>query len=384
MSQDPYEILGVGRSASPEEIKKAYRKLVRQYHPDVNKEEGVEAKIREINAAYEILNDEEKRARFDRFGAAGVNGNAGGFDGAFTGDLSDIFEQFFGGMGGFSGSRGTGRRQARQGRDLRYDLTITFEEAIFGCEKTIELTRLETCEVCHGNGAEPGTSLKRCLDCNGAGEVRQVRQTFLGSMVTSTTCPRCNGRGEVIETPCKACRGSGQQRKTRNLTVKVPAGVDNGVGIPQRGEGEPGENNGPNGNLMVAIKVLPHEIFRRRENDILLDIQLNVAQAALGAKLTVPTVDGDEQIDIQPGTQSGKVFRLRGHGSQRLRVDGSSSGRGDQLVVIQVQVPTQLTADQKQLFQELSATFGTSTKAETAKSGKGFFERVADFLSGES
>lgn len=383
MSQDPYEVLGVGRSASPEEIKKAYRKLVRQYHPDVNKEEGVDAKIREINAAYEILSDEEKRARFDRFGAAGMNGGAGGFDGAFTGDLGDIFEQFFGGMGGFNSTRGTTRRQPRQGRDLRYDLTISFEESIFGCDKPIELSRLEACEACHGNGAEPGTSPVRCTECNGAGEIRQVRQTFLGSMVTSTTCPKCNGRGETIATPCKVCRGSGQTRKTRTLTIKVPPGIDDGMRIRRSNEGEPGENGGPNGNLQVFIKVLPHEIFRRRENDILLDIQLNVAQAALGANLTVPTVDGDEQLDIQPGTQSGKVIRLRGHGAPRVRSDGSSSGRGDQLVVIQVQVPTQLTADQKRLFQELSATFGTSTKAETAKSGKGFFERVADFLSGE-
>jgi molecular chaperone DnaJ len=385
MPQDPYEILGVSRSASPEEIKKAYRKLVRQYHPDINKEDGVEDKFKEINAAYEILSDEEKRARFDRFGMAGMNGGAGGFDGAFTGDLGDIFEQFFGGMGGFSSGRGgtTGRRQPRQGRDLRADMTITFEESIFGCEKPIDITRQETCDVCNGSGAEPGTSPKRCTECNGAGEVRQVRQTFLGSMVTSSTCPRCNGRGEIIETPCKNCRGTGQNRKTRTLTIKVPPGIDDGMRIRRANEGEPGENGGPNGNLQVFIKVQPHEIFRRRENDILLDIQLNVAQAALGASLTVPTVDGDEQISIPAGTQSGKVIRLRGHGAPRVRSDGSSSGRGDELVVVQVQVPTQLSAEQRRLFEELSATFGTSTKAETAKSGKGFFERVADFLSGE-
>lgn len=384
-SADPYEVLGVARSATPEDIKKAYRKLVRQFHPDINKEPGVEDKFKNINAAYEILSDDEKRQRFDQYGAAGMNG-APGFEGGFTGDISEIFEQFFGGMGGgFGASNGrTGRRQARQGRDLRYDLTISFEEAIFGCEKPVELTKLETCDTCNGSGAEPGTSPKRCTECNGAGEVRQVRQTFLGSMVTSAPCPRCNGRGEIIESPCKTCRGSGQTRKTKTITVKVPAGIDDGMRIRRQNEGEPGENGGPAGNLQIFIKVQPHEIFRRRDNDILLDIQLNVAQAALGAQITVPTVDGDEQADIPPGTQSGKIIRLKSHGAPRIRSDGTANGRGDQLVVIQVQVPSQLTARQRELFEELSTTFGdNNSRIETNKSDKGFFERVSDFLKGE-
>jgi len=382
-STDPYEVLGVSKSASPDEIKKAYRKMVRQYHPDVNKEAEAENRFKQINAAYEILNDEEKRARWDRYGAAGMNpNNGGGFDGAFTGDLSDIFEQFFGGGFNNAARAGTTRRQARQGRDLRADLMVSFEEAIFGVEKPVDVTRLETCETCNGSGAEPGTQPRRCPECNGQGEIRQVRNTFLGSMVTSTTCPRCSGRGEIVDTPCKTCRGAGQVRKTRSITVKVPAGIDDGMRIRRGGEGEPGENGGPNGNLQIFIKVQPHDFFRRRENEILLDIPINIAQAALGATISVPTVDGEEPLDIQPGTQSGKVFRLRGHGAPRIRPDGSAAGRGDQLVVVQVQIPLQLTPDQRRLFTELGATLGT--KIEPQKQGRGFFERIADFLNGEN
>ncbi len=377
MPRDLYEILGVSRSATPDELKKAYRKLARQFHPDVNKDPGAEETFKEVSAAYEILSDEEKRARYDRFGLAGVGNQPGGFGGAgFTGDLNDIFEQFFSGFGG-SAAR-SGRRQARVGRDLRYDMTISFEESIFGVEKQIELTRLETCDNCHGNGAEPGTSLRRCPECGGVGEIRQVRQTFLGSMVTSSACPRCSGKGEIIETPCKVCRGQGQVRKTRQITVSVPGGVDDGTRIRQVGLGEPGENGGPAGNLQVFIKVEQHEFFKRRDNDILVDIPINVAQAALGSTINVPTVDGDEALVIPAGTQSGKVFRLRGHGAPKVRSDGSSTGRGDQLVIMQVVVPTRLSADQKRLFQELAQTLGTDT--EPQKAGKGFFDKVMDFL----
>src|SRR5579864_608490 len=213
MPKDLYEILGVGRGATPDEIKKAYRKLARQYHPDVNKDAAATEHFKEINAAYEILSDEEKRGRYDRFGAAGINGvNGGGPNVSGFGDLNDIFEQFFSGFGGAGNSSARSRRQPRAGRDLRYDLAVSFEESIFGVEKTIDLTRMEPCDNCHGSGAEPGTGLRRCPECNGVGELRQVRQTFLGSMVTSSTCPRCNGRGEVIDTPCHTCRGQGQMR----------------------------------------------------------------------------------------------------------------------------------------------------------------------------
>ena len=387
MAKDLYDLLGVARTASPDDIKKAYRKLARQYHPDVNKDPSAADMFKEINGAYEVLSDDDKRARYDRFGAAGLNQQPGGFSGGGfgAGDLNDIFEQFFGGFStsGGAGARGAGtRRQARAGRDLRYDLTITFEESIFGIEKTIDLTRLEACDTCHGAGAEPGTSMRRCPECNGSGELRQVRQTFLGSMVTASVCPRCTGKGEIIETPCKTCRGQGQIRRTRQVTINVPGGVDDGIRIRQVGLGEPGDSGGPAGNLQVVLKVEPHEFFRRREYDIVIDMPINIAQAALGATITIPTVDGDEPLKIPEGTQTGKVFRLRGHGAPRIRTDGTSTGRGDQLVVVQVEIPTRLTPDQKRLFQELGQTLGSETIPH--KTGKGFFDRVMDFLNGEN
>ena len=382
MPRDLYEILGVARTATPDEIKKAYRKLARQYHPDVNKDAGADDLFKELNAAYEILSDEDKRARYDRFGMAGVSNQAGGAGayGAGFGDLNDIFEQFFSGFAGQQ--QRTGRRQPRAGRDLRYDMTITFEESIFGVDKQIDLTRMETCDNCQGSGAEPGTSPRRCPECNGVGEIRQVRQTFLGSMVTSSTCPRCSGKGEVIDTPCKVCRGQGQVRHTRQVMINVPGGVDDGTRIRQVGLGEPGELGGPAGNLQVFIKVQPHEFFKRRENDIIIDMPINVAQAALGATIAVPTVDGDESLPAPPGTQTGKVFRLRGHGAPKIRSDGTSNGRGDQLVVVQVVIPTRLSPEQRRLFQELAQTLGTD--AEPQKAGKGFFDRVLDFLNGDT
>lgn len=384
MPQDLYEILGVSRNASPEEIKKAYRRLARQFHPDVNRDDGAADKFKEINAAYEVLSDAEKRARYDRFGAAGVNPNMGGFGGAEGfgfGDLNDIFEFFT----GFSGQarRGASRKRPRAGRDLRYDMTLSFEESIFGVEKEIEITRMEVCEHCQGTGAEAGTTPRRCPECNGAGEVRHVRPTLLGNMIEMATCPRCHGRGEVVDTPCKECRGQGQVRKNRKLRVTIPGGVDDTTRLRVVNEGEPGENGGPNGHVQIFFHVQQHEFFRRRENDILLDMKINVAQAALGAKITVPTVDGDESLDILPGTQSGKIFRLKGKGVPRVRADGGSGSRGDQLVVVQVVVPAKLTAEQKRLFEELGHTLG-GADVEPQKAGKGFFDRVLDFLGGES
>lgn len=386
MAKDLYDVLGVARTANPDDIKKAYRKLARQYHPDVNKDPGAAEMFKEINGAYEVLSDDDKRARYDRFGAAGLNPQAaGGFSGGGfdTGNLNDIFEQFFGGFSTSGGARGTtSRRQPRSGRDLRYDLAISFEESIFGVEKTIDLTRLEACDTCHGSGAEPGTSMRRCPECNGTGELRQVRQTFLGSMVTASVCTRCSGKGEIIDTPCKPCRGQGQLRRTRQVTVNVPGGVDDGTRIRQGGWGEPGENGGSAGNLQVVLKVEPHEFFRRREADIVLDMPINIAQAALGATISVPTVDGDEPLKIPEGTQTGKVFRLRGHGAPRIRTDGTSTSRGDQLVIVQVEIPTRLTPDQKRLFQELGQTLGAESVPH--KAGKGFLDRMIDFINGEN
>lgn len=381
MPRDYYDVLSVSRDASADDIKKAYRKLARQFHPDVNKEADATEKFREATEAYEILSDADKRARYDRYGHAGVAGQAGGFgSGGFT-DLNEIFEEFFNfGMGG-NASRRQNRRAPRAGRDIRYDMTLTFEESIFGAEKEIEVARQERCETCAGSGAEPGTQPRNCIECAGTGEVRRVRQIFLGNMVEVAPCPRCSGSGKIIDTPCKECKGQTVIRRNRKIKVKVPGGVDDSTRIRITGEGEPGENGGPSGNVQVFFHVQPHEFFRRRENDIILDLRINVAQAALGARIDVPTVDGDEALDIPAGTQSGKVFTLRGHGAPKIRSDGTALSRGDELVVVQVVVPTKLSADQRRLFEELSRTLGA--EVEPQKVGKGFFDRVMEFFGGE-
>jgi len=350
--RDYYEILGVPRSASADDLKSAFRRLARQYHPDVNKEPDAEERFKEINEAYAVLSDADKRAAYDRYGHAGVNG-AGGAQDFSNIDLSDLFEGFFGGFGGGSSSRR--RNQPRRGEDLSYTVTLTFEESIAGAEKEIEITRDELCSACHGSGAEPGTSPTRCATCGGRGEVRQVRQTFLGSMVQVTTCPNCNGRGEVISQPCKTCRGRAYERKTQRKVIPIPAGVDNGIQIRLAGEGQPGANGGPNGNVYLEIAVRPHKFFRRKGDDILLDLSVNVAQAALGADVQVPTVDGPMTLNIPAGTQPGKIFTIREKGAPHLR----GKGRGDQRVIVSVDIPARLTNEQRRLFEELAKTMGS-------------------------
>jgi molecular chaperone DnaJ len=368
--RDYYDVLGVGRQASSDEIKKAYRRLAREYHPDVNKNPDAEARFKEINEAYEVLSDEQKRAAYDRFGHAGAQG---GFATDFSGfgGFGDIFEEFF----GFGGVRSAAARRApRRGGDLRYELTITFEEAAFGVEKEIEITRPETCPRCSGSGSEPGTTPVRCSTCNGTGEVRRVQQSFLGSFVNVSTCPTCHGDGETIGFPCTQCRGNKYVRTTRKINVKIPAGVDNGTQIRLAGEGEPGERGGPPGNLYVELNVLPHAYFRRRDDNLVLELGINVAQAALGDEIMVPTLDGDEKLTIPPGTQTGKVFRLRNKGVPHLR----TNGRGDQLVVIDVMIPTNLTAEQKRLFRELAKTLGKDVVPQREKT---FVDKLKDVFS---
>jgi molecular chaperone DnaJ len=391
MARDLYDVLGVARNASPDDLKRAYRKLAKQYHPDTNKEAGSEDKFKEVSNAYAILSDDDKRARYDRFGMAGVDpqAGAGGFSGGFAGgpDLSEMFEELFGAFSGGGRSSGGGRKQPRQGRDLRYDMTLSFEESIFGTRKEIEIARLEVCTACSGNGAEPGTAPRRCADCNGTGELRQARQTFLGSMVNITACPRCSGTGEVIDTPCKTCRGAGKTRKTRKLPVTVPGGVDDTTRLRVAHEGDAGDYGGPNGSVQVFFRVQQHEYFKRRDHDIILDMQINIAQAALGSEVNVPTLDNEkkqlteERLVIPPGTQSGKTFFLRGKGAPKVRSDGTPGGYGDQVVVVEVVVPTKLTPDQRRLFEELGRTLGT--EIQKSHPGKGFFDRVADFFSGD-
>jgi molecular chaperone DnaJ len=372
-SPDYYEILGVSRSASADELKSAFRKLARQFHPDVNKEAGAEEKFKEINEAYAVLSDPEKRAAYDRYGKEGLNG-MGGMPDISTVDFSDLFEELFG-FGGFGGGRSAQRRKApRRGADLQQIVTLSFEEAIFGIDKDVEFQRDEACSNCRGTGAEPGSQSTKCSNCGGRGEVRQVRQSFLGAMIQETVCPACNGTGETIANPCHVCRGRRLERKTVHKTVSIPAGVDNGTQIRLAGEGQPGENGGPNGNFYIEIQVRPHKFFRRRNDDILLNISVNIAQAALGAEVEVPTMDGPSHLTLPSGTQPGKIFTLKGKGVPHLR----SSGRGDQVVMVDVNVPTKLTNDQRRLFEQLATTLGSEVRTEE----KSFFDRLKEVLGG--
>jgi molecular chaperone DnaJ len=357
--RDYYEVLGVPRSAPPDDIKQAFRRLARQYHPDVSSEPNAEERFKEINEAYAVLSDADKRAAYDRFGHAGVKG-AGGMPPDFGVDLSDIFEEFFGFGGMGRGSSRRARNAPRRGADLQLRLDLTFEESVFGAEKEIEFSHDEVCSTCQGKGAEPGSSPTRCTNCNGSGEVRQVRQTILGSMVQVSTCPACNGQGEMITNPCRACGGRGLERKMRKKIVTIPGGVDTGTQIRLPGEGQPGQNGGPNGSLYLVVQVKQHQYFRRRGEDILLDLNVNVAQAALGADVTVPTVDGPEKLRIPAGIQPGKVLRLRNHGFPPLR----GSGRGDQLVIVNIEVPKNLTSEQRQLFEQLAKSLGSEVRPQ--------------------
>ena len=369
--RDYYEILGVSRDASPDDLKSAFRNLARQYHPDVNKAQDAEERFKEINEAYGVLSEPEKRAAYDRFGHAGVNYQ--GMPDFSSIDLSDILEGFFG-FGGFGNGGRRSRNAPRRGADIGSRVHLTFEEAVFGVEKEIDISRDEKCSHCNGSGAEPGTTPRTCSTCNGQGEVRQVHQTFLGSMVQVATCPTCNGKGEVIDTACHICRGRGLERKTIKKTVPIPAGVDNGNQIRLAGEGQPGLNGGPNGNFFLEIEVAPHKFFRRRGVDILLDLDINIAQAALGDAIHIPTVDGEVDLRIPPGTQPGKVFRLKDRGVPLIRKDS----RGDQLITVNVQVPSSLDANQRQLLEALGKTMGTEIKIQE----RSFFDKLKDVLGG--
>ncbi len=369
--RDYYEVLGVPRNASADELKKSYRRLARKYHPDVNRETTAEERFKEINEAYEVLSDPEKRARYDRFGHAGVQGGAAGADGfgGFGFGFEDIFDSFFG--GGMRSRRSQNRPQ--RGQDLRYDLTISFREAIFGCEKELQVPRYEPCPTCHGSGAKPGTTPVRCSECHGSGEIRHVQRSIFGQFVNVSTCPRCNGSGEEIAMPCPDCAGQKRVRRTRTLSVRIPPGVDNGTQIRLSGEGELGARGGPAGNLYVFVAVKAHEFFVRRDNEIILELSINVAQAALGDQVKIPTLDGEEDLVIPAGTQSGTVIRLKARGVPYLR----KAGRGDQLVVVTVETPKKLTAKQEQLFLELGETLG---KEVIRPQERGFFDRVKDAL----
>jgi molecular chaperone DnaJ len=375
--RDYYEVLEVDRNASKEDLKRAYRQMARKYHPDVNTNDGADERFKEINEAYEVLSNDNSRAAYDRFGHAGVQGGMGQGDFSGFGNVADIFEEFFGGFGG------TRRRRTgpRRGSDLRHDLKISFHEAVFGIEKEIKVTRPEICPHCMGAGAEPGTSPVRCDTCKGSGEVRRMRQSFLGSFVNVSICPECNGSGETLPNPCTVCQGRKQVQQTRSLNVKIPPGVDNETQIRLTAEGAPGIDGGPPGNLYVVLHVEKHEFFQRRNDDILLELEINIAQAALGDELTVPTVNGEEILTISAGTQSGTVFRMRGRGVPHLR----RSGRGDQLVITHVAVPKNLTPQQKDLLQELAGTLGKEIIPQREKSILGQLrDALGDFIGASS
>lgn len=368
--RDYYEILGVSRSASTEELKKAFRRLAMQYHPDRNKDDGAEQTFKEIGEAYEVLSDAEKRAAYDRFGHAGLQGfDVGrGFDGADFGGFGDIFDAFFGGTASRRASR-----EAQRGADRRVDITLTFDEAAFGVEREIEIERQERCSRCAGKRAEPGSTPATCRACDGNGQVRRVSKNFFGQFVNIATCGQCRGEGTIITDPCKECRGAGRVRSTTTLSIKIPAGVDDGSRMRLSGEGDAGLNGGGPGNLYVYIDVAEHEQFTRDGEDLVYDLEMNPAQATLGFAASIPTLESEpETLRIPPGTQSGQVFVLKGRGVPRLQ----ERGRGDLIVRAVVVIPGDLTDEQRALMRQLAESFGTPIDDE-----KGFIGKIKDALS---
>lgn len=379
--RDYYEVLGVSKTATQDELKKAYRKLARKYHPDLNKDnEEAAEKFKECNEAYSVLSDDQKRAQYDQFGHAafenggmgggGGFGGAGGFGGFGGSGMEDIFDMFFGGQGGRGGSRA--KTGPQRGADLRFDLEITFEEAAFGLEKEINLYRDETCDHCHGEGAEPGSKVESCPECNGTGYVRFTQNTMFGQMVNERPCSRCKGEGKIISEPCKECRGKGTVKRNKKLKVKIPAGVDNGSRLRVSGEGEAGAKGGPNGDLYVYLYVKPHKFFERDGTTVLCEVPINIVQATLGADIKVPTLDGQVTMKVPEGTQPGKVLRLKGKGIPSLR----GGSRGDQLVRIKVVVPTKLNDKQKDALRK----FADISKDNINPEEKSFMDKVKDFF----
>ncbi len=372
--RDYYEVLGISKGASEEEIKKAYKKLARKYHPDMNPgDKEAEEKFKEINEANEVLSDPEKKARYDQFGFAGVDPNygagagggaysAGGFD---FGDLGDIFGSFFG--GGFGGSTRANPNAPQRGESLRTSVNISFEEAAFGCEKEVSIDRVEQCPDCRGSGCAKGTTAEICPDCRGSGVIQQRRQTPLGYMSTSAPCQRCGGRGKIIHQPCPTCGGKSMIRRRKTIKVSIPAGIDNGQTISLRGQGNAGKNNGPAGDLLIVVSVRPHEIFRREGTSVLCEAPITFTQAVLGAELEIPTIDGKVKYTIPEGTQSGTTFRLKGKGIPGL----NGRGRGDQYVTVNIETPRNLNREQKEALKKFSESLGE----KNYEAHKSFFEK---------
>ena len=376
--RDYYEVLGVSKGATDDELKKAYRKLAKEHHPDLNPGDKVaETKFKELNEAYEVLSDKEKRAKYDQFGHAGVDPNfgaGGGFGGGFGGftdmgdiDLGDLFGSFFG--GGFGGG-GARRNGPQKGETLRASVAISFEEAAFGCDKEITLSRTEKCDVCSGSGAAPGTAAEVCPDCHGSGTIRIQRGGGGFSFSTTAACTRCRGTGKLIQQPCSSCGGAGEVRRQKKLSVSIPAGIDNGQAVSLRGQGGAGKNGGPAGDLLVGVNVRPHEVFRREGTAVYMEQAVTFLQAALGAELDIPTLDGMVKWTVPEGTQPGTTFRLKGKGIPGL----NGRGRGDQFITVRVKVPMGLTKAQREALTAFGEAMGETAEAPS-EGIKGIFDK---------
>lgn len=365
--RDYYEVLGVSKSATEDELKKAYRRLAKENHPDLHPgDKECEARFKEINEAYEVLSDKDKRAKYDQFGHAAFDpnqgfggGGFGGFDG--FGGFGDIFGDIFGGFGGFGGGGGRNPNAPRKGDNLRATVNIKFEEAAFGVKKDVFVSKIEQCPDCKGTGCAEGTTAEVCPDCKGTGSVKTTQRTPFGMVQSTGQCPKCKGRGKIIHTPCKTCRGAGSVRRQHKVSVSVPAGIDDGQTISLRGQGNAGVNGGPAGDLLITVLVQPHARFERDGASILLEQDVSFAQAALGAEIEVPTLDGKVKLNIPEGTQTGTVFRLKGKGVPFLR----SGGRGDQFVTVKVAVPKSMTSAQKEALRQYAASMGESVEQKT-------------------
>ncbi len=380
-NKDYYEVMGVPKNATDAEIKKAYRKLAKQYHPDLHPgDKEAEQKFKEVNEAYEVLSDKDKRARYDQFGQAGVDAGFGGGGGSpFTGNINidDIFNSVFDGFDGFGGFGGKrAHRQTsnmpRRGQNCDASVYVSFEEAAKGCKKTVSYEHTEVCGSCGGSGAKNGTAAKTCPQCGGSGQVRVSQRTPFGLIQTTRTCDRCGGSGKVIDSPCPLCGGTGRTRENKTIEVNIPAGIDNGQILNVSGKGSAGENGGPSGDLHIYVNVRPHPIFERRENDIWCEMPITFTQAALGAEVVVPTIDGKVSYEVRPGTQPGDVFKFKGKGIQKL----GGRGRGDQYVRIAIEIPRNLSQKQKKLLEE----FDSESEDKNYQKRKSFFDKIKDMF----
>ena len=378
MAQDFYALLGVARGASADEIKRAYRKKARELHPDANPDNPeAEAQFKEVSRAYEVLSDPEKRARYDQFGEAGVGSAAGGGDPFGAGGFGDIFEAFFGGGSPFGGGGARGPSGPPRGRDIETVADISFEQAVFGCTTEVKVRTAVECDDCSGTGAKPGTSPITCADCRGTGQVRRVRQSMLGQMVTMSACGRCGGMGVVVESPCTSCRGEGRREREMSYTVDVPAGIASGQTLRHGGKGAIGPRGGEAGDLYVHLRVGEHHTYQRDGDDLVTDVVVSIAQAALGTELTLSTLDGDEVLVVPPGVQFGKEFVLKGRGVPRLAPAGRARGRGDLRARIVVEIPTKLSDAERELLRKFAEERGE----HVADGDGGLFQKIKSAFS---